>query len=232
MNNILAQSAFFGIALSLICYIIGVKLQQVTGLSAFNPLAVASIIIIALLLFFRIDYETYENGAKYITYFLTPATVCLAVPLYRQIEILKKNFVAVISGILAGCIGHVVLIVLLGAAFAVKKDVILSLLPKSVTTPIAMGVCEEIGGVIGITVIGVIVAGNIGAMFAPVLLKLIRVEEPVAKGLAIGCCSHALGTSKALELGEIEGAMSSLAIVVTGLMTVVIVPIFVNLFLV
>lgn len=225
MNELLTDSAFFGIALSLLCYFAGVKLQQKTGISLLNPLPVAAVIIVVILCVFHIDYETYDNGAKYITFFLTPATVCLAVPLYRQVRLLKENVAAVICGILAGCIGHALVVVLLGICFSLDKASIISVLPKSVTTPIAMGVCEEAGGIVGIVVIGVIIAGNLGAVFAPTLLKLFKITEPEAQGLGIGCCSHALGTSTAVKLGEVQAAMSSLAIVVTGIMTVIIVPV-------
>ena len=225
MNELLTDSAFFGIALSLLCYFAGVKLQKKTKLTILNPLAVAAIMIIAILCLLHVDYETYDNGAKYITYFLTPATVCLAVPLYRQVKLLAKHMVAVLCGILAGCIGHALVVVALGVCFMLDRTSIISILPKSVTTAIAMGVCEESGGIVGIVVIGVIIAGNVGAIFAPTLLKWMKITEPGAQGLGIGCCSHALGTSIAVGMGEVQAAMSSLAIVVTGIMTVIIVPI-------
>lgn len=225
MNELLTNSVFFGIALSLCCYFAGVKLQKKTGIALLNPLPVAAVMIIVILCVLQIDYETYDIGAKYITYFLTPATVCLAVPLYRQVKLLKENAAAILCGILAGCVGHALVVAALGLCFALDRVSVISILPKSVTTPIAMGVCEESGGITGIVVIGVMIAGNIGAVFAPALLKLIKITEPEAQGLGIGCCSHALGTSTAVKLGEVQAAMSSLAIVVTGIMTVIIVPI-------
>lgn len=225
MNQILYDSVFFGIALSLLAYFAGVKLRKKTGISLLNPLPVAAALIIVLLCVLRVDYEVYDNGAKYLTNFLTPATVCLAVPLYRQVRLLKKHMAAVFCSILAGCIGHMLVIAGLGICFAFDRVSIISTLPKSVTTAIAMGICEEAGGIVGIVVIGVIIAGNVGAIFAPLLLKIMKITEPEAQGLGIGCCSHALGTSVAVEMGEVQAAMSSLAIIVTGIMTVVLVPV-------
>lgn len=231
MNELFAGSVFFGVTITLASYFLGMFLKKRFSIPILNPMIMSVVFVIALLIATHTSYDTYNNGAKYITDFLTPATVCLAVPMYRQIEILKKNMAAVIAGILAGCIGHAVIVVALGLMLALDRVLIISVMPKSVTTAIAMGVCEESGGVVAVVIVGVVVAGNIGAIFGPALLKLLRINDPVAQGLAIGCCSHALGTSTAaVPMGEIQGAMSSLAIVVTGIMTVVIVPIVVGLF--
>lgn len=231
MNSFFSSSIFFGITLTLVCYFFAAWIQKKVGSSLLNPLAVSVAMIIVILLVTRIDYETYNQGAVYISDFLTPATVCFAIPLYKQFEVLKKNLAAVFAGILAGCIGHALIVVALGILFAIDHTMILSILPKSVTTAIAMGVTEEVGGLVPVVIIGVIIAGNVGAIFAPSILKLCRITEPVAQGLAIGCCSHALGTSTAANpMGEVQGAMSSLAIVVTGVLTVIIVPI-VSMFL-
>lgn len=228
MNEMLYQCTFFGIALSLFTYWIGYRINQKFKLTLLNPLLISMVLIIAVLLIFKIDYETYDLGAKYITYFLTPATICLAVPLYRQFEVLKKNIAAVIAGCLSGCIAHAAVVIGIAALFKVDDLLTISLLPKSVTTAIAIGVADEVGGLSSVTVVGVCVAGLTGAILGPLILKLIHVKEPAAQGLAIGTASHALGTSKACELGEVQAAMSSLAIVVTGLMTVVIVPLLAN----
>ena len=179
---------------------------------------------------FHIDYDTYNNTAKYLTYFLTPATVCLAVPLYKQFQALKDNLAAVFVGIFCGCVTHIAIMAGLAVLFKVDYVFFLSLLPKSVTTPIALGISEEIGGIGSITIIGVVFAGMLGAIMGPSILKLVGVKEPVAIGLALGTASHAVGTSKAVELGEIQAAMSSLSIVVTGLLTVVMVPVYLQFF--
>lgn len=230
MNELLSDSVYFGVAISIVAFWIGEKIRRKWKLPVLNPLLIATIIVIAVLLLCDIDYETYNQGAQYITMFLTPATICLAVPLYRQIEVLKKNVAAIIVSILCGCIAHVLIIVGIANLFGVEDVLTISFLPKSVTTPIALGISNEIGGIQAVTAVGVCIAGILGAVIGPVIFKIFRITEPVAQGLGMGAPSHAVGTSKALEMGEIQGAMSSLAIVVTGILTVIIVPIFVQLY--
>ena len=224
MNEVLSQSLFFGMIVSLVAYKIGFEIQKKWKKVYLNPLLIAIVIIIAFLLVTGISYETYQYGAKYLSYFLTPVTVCLAVPLYKQIEILKNNLAAILISIVIGCISHAG--ILISVTFLCKMDqqLLLSVMSKSVTTAIALGVTGEIGGIQGITVIGVMIAGISGAVVGPSILKLFHITEPIAQGLALGSASHAVGTSKAIELGEIQAAMSSLAIVVTGILTVIIVP--------
>ncbi|MDY5700846.1 MAG: LrgB family protein [Lachnospiraceae bacterium] len=224
INELLGESLFFGMALSLMAYQIGFAIQKKWKKVFLNPLLIAVILIITFLLLTGISYETYQYGAKYLSYFLTPVTVCLAVPLYKQLQILRKNLAAIIISIVLGCLAHGAVVIAVLLAFGVDRQLLLSLLPKSISTAIALGVSSEIGGIQGITVIGVMVAGISGAVVGPALLKLAGVTDPIAQGLAIGSASHAVGTSKAIELGEIQAAMSSLAIVVTGILTVVIVP--------
>lgn len=225
MNELVNESVFFGVVISIAAYWVGEKIRQKWKLPIFNPLLIATIIVIAVLLLCDIDYETYNQGAQYITFLLTPATICLAVPLYRQIEVLKQNVAAIVISILCGCMAHVLIVLGIAVLFGVEDILTLSILPKSVTTPIALGISNEIGGIQAVTVVGVVVAGILGSVIGPAIFKLIKVKEPVAQGLGLGAPSHAIGTSKALELGEIQGAMSSLAIVVTGILTVIIVPI-------
>lgn len=225
MNEILQSSVYFGVALSIFTYWIGWKIQQKWKYPICNPLLISMILIIAFLSVFDIEYETYQYGAKYITYFMTPATICLAVPLYKQIQKLKENIAAIMISIVCGCLSHVAIIAGIAAIFSIDNTLTFSLLPKSVTTPIALGISGEIGGIAAVTVVGVCIAGIMGAVVGPSILKLVRIKEPVAQGLAIGSASHAIGTSKAVELGEVQAAMSSLAIVVTGILTVIIVPI-------
>lgn len=225
MNEAFTQNIFLGTALTMMVYIFAFKLRQKTKLALLNPLLVTSVVIIVILLITNIDYEAYHKGAQYLTYFMTPATVCLAVPLYKQFEALKKNLAAILAGVLCGCIAHALTIIGFAAFFKLEKVTVLSLLPKSVTTPIALGVCEELGGLEGIALMGLMLAGMLGAIAGPAILKLFRIKEPVAQGLAVGSASHAVGTSKMLEVGEVQAAMSSLSIAVTGLMTVVLAPV-------
>ena len=228
LNDFFSNSLFFGMALSLFTFWIGSIIQKKWHSPILNPLLVSMVIIIIFLKVTGITFETYQYGAKYLSYFLTPVTVCLAVPLYKQMLILKENVAAVLVGIFLGCITHAAVLIFILKIWKVDTALILSLLPKSITTAIALGVSEEIGGIQTVTIIGVTIAGLSGAIVGPTLLKLFRIKEPVAQGLSMGSASHAVGTSKAVELGEIQAAMSSLAIVVTGLLTVIVVPIIIK----
>lgn len=183
----------------------------------------------AVLLLLKIEYKHYYESAKYISYLLTPATVCLAVPLYQQIELLKKNLKAVAVGITAGVFTSLLGVFLLSKLFALNHVQYVTLLPKSITTAIGMDVSRDLGGIEAITVAVIIITGILGNMSAEFICKIFKIHEPVAKGLAIGTASHAIGTAKAMEIGEIEGAMSSLAIAVAGLMTVLGASVFANL---
>lgn len=228
MNELLSQSAFFGIFITIGAYQLGRMVQNKWKLSIFNPLLIATVLIIGVLVIFRIDYSTYEAGSKYISIFLTPITVCLALPLYRQIKVLQKNVWAILIGILSGCIAHILVLFGMAILFKLDRTLLYSLLPKSITTPIAIGISAEIGGLQVITIVAVVIAGITGAAIGPAIIKLFRIKEPIAQGLCLGASSHAVGTSKAMEMGEIQGAMGSLAIVVTGIMSVIIIPILVN----
>ena len=224
MNEMLSESLFFGMIVSLLAYKIGFEIQKKWKKVYLNPLLIAIVLVIIFLLLTGISYETYQYGAKYLSYLLTPVTVCLAVPLYKQMETLKKNLAAILISIGIGCVVHAGILIAVTVLCKMDQQLLLSVMSKSVTTAIALGVTGEIGGIQGITVIGVMIAGISGAVVGPSILKMFHITEPVAQGLALGSASHAVGTSKAIELGEIQAAMSSLAIVVTGILTVVIVP--------
>ena len=224
MNEMLSESLFFGMIVSLLAYKIGFEIQKKWKKVYLNPLLIAIILVIVFLLLTGISYETYQYGAKYLSYLLTPVTVCLAVPLYKQMQTLKDNLAAILISIGIGCVVHAGILIAVTVLCKMDQQLLLSVMSKSVTTAIALGVTGEIGGIQGITVIGVMIAGISGAVVGPSILKMFHITEPVAQGLALGSASHAVGTSKAIELGEIQAAMSSLAIVVTGILTVVIVP--------
>lgn len=225
MNELLKESVFFGVFITIGAYQLGRLIQNKWKLSILNPLLIATVLIIAVLFIFKIDYSVYETGSRYISIFLTPVTVCLALPLYRQIKVLMKNVWAVLVGILSGCVAHIIVLFGLAILFQLDKTLLYSLLPKSITTPIAIGISSEIGGIQVITIVAVVIAGITGAAIGPAILKLFGIKDPIAQGLGLGAASHAVGTSKAMELGEIQGAMSSLAIVVNGIMTVILVPV-------
>lgn len=221
-----STSLFFGVVLSLAAYEVGVLLKKRWKFPLFNPLLIAIILVIIILLAFHVDYETYYTGAKYISYFLTPATVCLAIPLYEQVELLKKNWKAILAGIISGSITSVICVLVLSLLFGLNHEMYVTLLPKSITTAIGMGVSEELGGVVTITVAVIIVTGVVGNILAEFVCKIFRIHEPIAKGVGIGTASHAIGTTKAMEMGNVEGAMSGLSIAVAGVLTVVLAPIF------
>ena len=226
MQELLTNSTYFAVVLTLICFQIGIWVKKKTGWAVATPLLTATIIIVAVLLIFDIPYEGYKEGTKVINFFLTPATVCLAVPLYRQIELLKKYPKAIFGGIIAGVLTTMVSIFIMSLAFGLNHQQYVTLLPKSITTAIGMGISEKMGGIVTITVVSISITGILGNVIAESFLKLLKIEEPIAKGLAIGTASHALGTTKAMEMGEIEGAMSSLSIVVTGVLTVIAISVF------
>ena len=208
MMEFIKNSAFFGAMISLIAYEIGLILKKKFKMAIFNPLLISIICVIGVLLLFHIDYDDYNEGGKYISYLLTPATVCLAVPLYEQIHLLKKNLKAVAAGIFSGTLAGLCSVLLMAKLFGFDHQEYVTMLPKSITTAIGMGVSEELGGIVTITV-------------AVIIYKVAKIEEPIAKGLGLGTSAHAIGTAKAMELGPVEGAMSSLAIAVAGLLTVV-----------
>lgn len=221
MNNLVMQSAFFGVMVSLLAYTLGTFLKKKFKMAIFNPLLVAIIVTIIILLVCHIDYKSYYSGAKYLSYLLTPATVCLAIPLYEQLQLLKENWKAVFFGILSGVITSLSTVFIFSLIFGLSHKNYVSLLPKSITTAIGMGVSEELKGYVTITVAVIIITGVLGNIISETVCKVFRINEPIAKGIAIGSASHAIGTAKAMEMGEIEGAMSSLSIAVAGLLTVV-----------
>lgn len=220
MTDFFENSVFFGVIISFVSYGLGVLLKKRFKSPLLNPLLISIIITIAVLLILGIDYDKYYEGAKYISYLLTPATVCLAIPLYEQIELLKHNFKAIILGIVSGVMTSLCTILALAAAFSFSHEEYVTFLPKSITTAIGIGVSGELGGYVSITAAVIIITGVTGNIFAELIFRLFRIHEPVAKGIALGSASHAIGTAKAMEIGEIEGAMSSLSIVVSGIMTV------------
>ncbi len=220
LQDLIFNSALFGLILSLVAYEIGLRIKKKLKLAIFNPLLISIAIIIAFLLFFNINYEEYNNGAKYLGYLLTPATMCLAVPLYEQLEILKKNVKAIMAGIISGVITSMSSILALSVIFNFSHTEYVTILPKSITTAIGIGISEELGGIVTITVAVIIITGIFGNMTAEFVCKTFKINEPIARGVAIGSSAHAMGTAKAIEMGPIEAAISSLTIAGAGIVTV------------
>lgn len=221
MKELLENSVFFGVMISILAYEFGIFLKKKTKLAICNPLLIAIIAVMVLLALLNVDYEAYKEGADLLSYLLTPATVCLAIPLYEQISLLKSNMKAILAGILSGVLTSMLSILLMAVLFGLDHELYVTLLPKSITTAIGMGVSEELGGIVTITVAVIIVTGIVGNMIGEPLCRLLHIQEPIAKGIALGTSSHAIGTTRAMEMGEVEGAMSSLSIAVAGLLTVV-----------
>ena len=229
MDKMISASSFFGVALSLAAYMIGLALQKKFKKGIFNPLLISIVLVIGTLLITGIEYKEYNVSASYLGYLLTPTTICLAIPLYRKLDQLKKNFWAIIGGITSGAITSMGSVFLLSLAFGLDHSMYATLLPKSITTAIGMGISEEFGGVVTITVAVIILTGVLGNIICQAVCKLAGITDPVAKGIAIGSSSHAIGTTKAMEIGEVEGAMSSLSIAVSGIITVLLASFFAGL---
>ena len=227
MLDFLTNSLFFGVAVSLAAYEVGSLLKKKFKSPLLNPLLISIILVIAILVALDVDYQSYNISAKYLSYLLTPATVCLAIPLYEQIEKLKSNWKAIVAGIVSGIISCVHAFSLI---FGLTHEQYVTLLPKSITTAIGMDVSTELGGITTITVAVIIITGVFGNIVGEPICKLFHITEPVAKGVGMGSSAHAIGTAKAMEMGEVEGAISSLSIAVTGLLTVIAASIAANLY--
>ena len=225
MRDFLCNSAYFSIALSIIAYKFGMIVKDKLKFAIFNPLLIAALIIVAFLLVTGIPYEAYALHADKLRYLLTPATV----PLYEQFDLLKENKKAIAIGITSGVVANLVGVFVLALIFGLNHEQYVTMLPKSITTAIGIGVSEEFGGIATITAVAIIITGVLGNIIAEFVCKTFHIEEPIAKGLACGTSAHAIGTAKALEMGELEGAVSGLAIAVTGVLTVILASLFANL---
>lgn len=214
-------SPYFGIILSIFAFELGIVINKKLKTPIANPLLIAILLVIAVLQVCRIPIENYNQGGEIITMFLAPATAALGISIYAQLETLKKNWLPIVIGTAVGAGVSMISVFTLCKLFKLDETLTASLLPKSVTTPIAIEVSAQLGGLVPVTVAAVIITGIAGAILAPVMIKVFRIKEPIAAGVAIGACSHAMGTTKALELGQIQGAMSGISIGITGVMTVI-----------
>lgn len=229
MKTLLENSPLFGVGLTLGAYLLGLLLKKRLRLFIFNPLLIAIAACMVFLALTGIDYDSYSKGAGHIGFLLTPATVCLAIPLYEQLQPLKNNLTAIVIGIASGVLTSCVSILGMSLLFRLSHTEYVTLLPKSITTAIGIGLSDELNGYIAITVAAIMITGLFGNIAGETLCRMCGITHPVAKGIAIGTSSHVMGTSKAMEMGEIEGAMSSLSIAVAGCMTVAAAVLFENL---
>lgn len=226
LSDFLSQSAVWGVLLTLAAFALGTLLNRRTGKAILNPLLLGSIFVIVFLSVLRIPYADYKASAAPVNYLLLPATVSLAIPLYEKLDLLRKNAAAILAGITVGTLLSLGSAFVLALVLKLEHAQYVTLLPKSVTTAISMDVSAELGGIAALTGAIVILTGIAGNLLAESICKWFHITDPIAKGIGIGTSSHAIGTSKALEMGEVEGAMSGLAIAVAGILTAVLCPVF------
>lgn len=230
MTDFLTTSAFFAVLLTIGAYQAGLLLQRKCKSSLCNPIVIAVIIVIILLKLLGIPSGVYRQGSQYLNYLLTPATICLAVPLYQQLSILKCHWLAIIAGIVAGCVTSIGSIIALAGLFGFDHPLYVSLLPKSVTTAMGLALSEQAGGIVAITTSAIIITGIFGSLIGLLLAKLLRISHPIARGVAFGTSAHVIGTSKAAEDSELAGAVSSLSLVVAGIITAVVFPLVISIY--
>ena len=221
MKELIFSNVLFGLVISILAFSFGTFVQKKTGKAFLNPLLISYVLIILFLLAFDIPYEWYQKGGDVLGLFLGPATCALALNIYRQWKMIKENFLALLAGTLAGCSSSMLMVYVMGKVLGLDEQITLSLMPKSVTTPMAMAVSESIGGIPALTVISVILTGVCGYILCPYLMKALKIKDPVEVGIAIGTCSHAVGTTKANELGELQGGLSSVSLTLSGIITVI-----------
>ncbi len=219
--NAPSSSLFFGATVTLLTFFIGFFLQKKTGFALLNPFIVSFVLTCSTMLIFKIDFDFYFNSAQTISFLLTPTTVCLMLPLYRNRKILAKNAVAVFVSITAGVIISALSIFAIAYIFSLDNAAYATLLPKSITTAIGEGLSAEMGGIPEITVAGIILTGIFGFVASNFTFKIFGIKSAFARGLALGSSAHGLGTAKAFEMGEVEGAMSSLSVAICGITTVI-----------
>lgn len=229
MNISILNTPVFGLILTILSFHIGLFIFKKTKFPILNPLLIGIAIAMSVISFFNIPLDYFRRGGDFMTFLLAPATISLALPLYRQLDKLKKNFIPILIGSVVGAVTAIVSTVVIGKILGIDKLLLISFMPKSITTPIGIELSTVLGGVPAITIFAIVVTGISGNIFAPIICRIFKIKHPVAKGIGIGIASHAVGTAKALEMGEIEGAMSALSIVISGIITFLIAPIFVFL---
>jgi len=230
MIEIIKNIPVFGMLLTLLAYYIGIKIFEKTKKTYLQPILTATVLIILLLKGMKIDFEFYNNQNQFLNFMLAPAAVTLAIPLYRNMHILKKHFLPILMGVTSGCIVTITTCILLGKLLGTEKQIIISMIPKGVTNPIAIEVSEIIGGIPSLTVALVVFTGIFGGSFGPEVLNKLRIKNRIARGIALGSMTHAVGTARAFKESETEGSMSSLALGLAGIITAIISPIAVMIF--
>lgn len=225
MPPLLSINPFFGLFITFFFFLLGTMLhRRWPSIPLLNPLVFAIICIIILLLLTEISYEDYNEGGQFINLWITPATVALAIKLEKNFVYLKKYYTAILSGIALGVLFHTALLVIVSIFFQFNQELVATLFPKAVTTAIALGVSESLGGIVSLTVAIVVLTGVLGTIVGPPIFALLKINDPVAQGVALGSGSHAMGTAKAIELGDVQAAMAGLSIILTGIAVVILAP--------
>lgn len=214
------------VALTLIAFLLGQKIQKKLKSPLLNPILVAVVFVLIFLFLTGMPVSDYKAGMGSLSWLLTPATICLAVPMYEQFQILKKNLAAIIAGVTAGAVSCLIMVVLFGILVGFDPLLTVSLLPKSITTAIGVALSEMLGGMTGVTTAAIVFTGIFASIMGPAFCRIFRLTDPVAQGVAFGTAGHVIGTSKANELNPLTGAVSSLSLVVAGLITAVVLPLF------
>ena len=218
------SNPLFGVLITILIYTICIRIFSKLKLPIFNPMLLSIILIIVVLKILNISYENYYVGGSILNALIVPATVSLAIPLHKNLHLLKKHYLSIIIGILLGNVVNCLLIVFTAKILKYNPELIYSILPKSVTTAIAVGVSENLGGISSVTVIVVMITGISGSVLAPFIFQKLKIKDPIAIGICLGSSSHAVGTSKAIEINSTAGAMAGLAIGITGIFIVFIIP--------
>lgn len=224
MAEFLMQFSLFPLVLTLGCYQIGLWCQKKWKSPLLNPILIGMVLVIGVLLLTGVPNEHYQAGTAHMTWLLTPATVCLALPLYENLKVLKKSLPAILIGIVAGTLTSLAFVFVLCRVFSLDRALTVSMLPKSVTSAFGMVLSEQNGGYGALSAASIIITGVLGCLVGSVLCKLFKIKDPVAQGVAFGTASHVGGTTRALELGSLQGAVSSLALAIAGLLTAVLFP--------
>lgn len=224
MNEFFTELSLFAIVLTIGAYQVGMWCQKKTKSALCNPILIAAILVIAVLLLTGIKPEDYQAASAGLNWLLTPATVCLALPLYRQFKLLKKNLPAIAAGIAAGTATSLLVILLLCSLLGLDRQLTVSLLPKSITTAMGIVLSEQNGGIAALTSVVIIITGILGSLTGSFLCKILKLTDPVSQGVAFGTASHVIGTSRATEIDPLAGAVSSLSLAVSGVLTAVVFP--------
>lgn len=221
----LLSSECFCLILTISAFVLASSVQKKTRLAILNPILIGAVLVISVLLLLEIPNETYQNGNHILRFLMTPATICLTISFYQQFQALKHHMLAIAAGVLAGSISSICFVSIAAGLFRLELPLVLSLLPKSVTSAIGAVISEEMGGLSALTTFAIILTGILGNIIGPALCRILRIQDPIAQGVAFGTAAHVVGTAKAVQMNKLTGAVSSLSLTLAGLITVVILSI-------